>query len=36
MKTKQPIAKGNIHSVLQSNTEGCDDNDELGIFLCMQ
>ena len=32
MKTKQPRAKGNIHSVLESNTEGCDDNDELGIY----
>ena len=32
MKTKQPIAKGNIHSVLESNTEGCGDNDELGIY----
>ena len=32
MKTKQPIAKGNIHSVLDSNTEGCDDNDELVIY----
>ena len=31
-KTKQPVAKGNIHSVLESNTEGCDDNDELGIY----
>ena len=32
IKTKQPKAKGNIHSVLESNTEGCDDNDELGIY----
>ena len=32
MKTKQPRAKGNIHSVLESNTEGCDENDELGIY----
>ena len=32
VKTKQPKAKGNIHSVLESNTEGCDDNDEFGIY----
>jgi len=32
MKTKQPGAKGNVHSVLESNTEGCDDNDESGIY----
>ena len=32
MKTRQPKAEGNIHSVLESNTEGCDDNDELGIY----
>ena len=35
MKTKQPGAKDNVHSVLESNTEGCDDNDELFIP-CMQ
>ena len=32
IKTKQPKAKGNIHTVLESNTEGCDDNDDLGIY----
>ena len=32
MKTKQPEAKGTVHSVLESNTEGYDDNDELGIY----
>ena len=32
IKTKQQKDKGNIHSVLESNTEGCDDNDELGIY----
>ena len=32
IKTKQPKAKGNIHKMLESNTEGCDDNGELGIY----
>ena len=32
METKQPGAKGTVHSVLESNTEGYDDNDELGMY----
>ena len=32
IKTKQPRVKGNIHSVLESTMESCDDNDELGIY----
>ena len=32
MKNKQPGTKGNVHSVLESSTEGCDDHDELSIY----